>query len=451
MASTNSGSGRGFLNALTNIERHEWTAVLLSFGLVFVLMTSYSILKPLRDALAADWGNAGLALTWTANFGASLLAVAAYGSALTHVRFRAMVPGVYVFFALTFIGLFVLRNQLPDPVLVNKAFYIWVSVFSLLNLSVFWSFMTDIFNREQARRLFGVIAAGTTVGAIVGPSITAAFVDSLGADGLLLTAAALLFVPVGIIPWLLRLKEGRLGNEAVSADVNEPTTLGKNWYDGFSALFKDTYLLGIAGFILLYVTINTFVYFELQDLTREYSLEFRAKVWAIIEIATNTLTLVTAALITGRIVQKFGMTTALAVMPCVVAIGVMSLVVAPGLLVMAMFQIGRRVGNYAITRPSREMLYTVLDRDARFKTKPVIDVVVYRGGDVATSWIFTLLVATTGFGLTGIAVVIGGIAAAWGAVAVWLGRRYSKRAVAGADAGIVPGAGPANGGRDGVT
>ena len=417
--------------------------MLLSFVLVFVLMTSYSILKPLRDALAADWGNAGLALTWTANFGASLVAVAVYGSALTHIRFRAMVPGVYVFFALTFLGLFVLRNQLADPVLVNKAFYIWVSVFSLLNLSVFWSFMTDIFNREQARRLFGVIAAGTTVGAIVGPLITASFVDSLGADGLLLTAAALLFLPVGLIPWLLALKEAQLGNDEVSADVNEPTTLGKNWYDGFSTLFKDPYLIGIAGFILLYVTINTFVYFELQDLTREYSLEFRAKVWALIEIATNTLTLVTAALITGRIVQKFGMTTALAVMPCVVAIGVLSLVVAPGLLVMALFQIGRRVGNYAITRPSREMLYTVLDRDARFKTKPVIDVVVYRGGDVATSWIFTLLVATTGFGLTGIAVVIGGIAAAWGAVAIWLGRRYTARA----DPGVVP-ASPANGGSD---
>jgi AAA family ATP:ADP antiporter len=422
------GQATGALARFTKIERNEVTAVLLSFLLVFVLMTSYSILKPLRDALAADWGNVGLSLTWTVNFGLSLVAVAAYGIALTYVRFRVMVPAVYVFFALTFLALYVFRTQVPDPTLVNKGFYVWVSVFSLFNLSVFWSFMTDLYNNEQARRLFGMIAAGTTVGAIAGPVITATLVDRLGANGLLLLSAALLMVPVFLIPVLRRLKVSALKNAESSADLSPQQAVGTNSFAGFSVLFSDRYLLAICAFILFYVTINTFVYFELQDLTRQYSLEFRAKIWSIIEITTNVLTLITAALITSRIVIRLGMQTALALMPVLVALGILALVAAPVLIVLAVFQVGRRVGNYAITRPSREMLFTVLDREARFKAKPVIDVVIYRGGDVMTAWLFTLLADKAGLGLTGIAMVIGGIAAAWTMVAVWLGRAYRLRA-----------------------
>lgn len=422
------GQATGALARFTKIERNEVTAVLLSFLLVFVLMTSYSILKPLRDALAADWGNVGLSLTWTVNFGLSLIAVAAYGVALTYVRFRVMVPAVYVFFALTFLALYVFRTQVPDPTLVNKGFYVWVSVFSLFNLSVFWSFMTDLYNNEQARRLFGMIAAGTTVGAIAGPVITATLVDRLGANGLLLLSAALLTVPVFLIPVLRRLKVAALKNAESSADLSPQQAVGTNPFAGFSVLFADRYLLAICAFILFYVTINTFVYFELQDLTRQYSLEFRAKIWSVIEITTNVLTLVTAALITSRIVIRLGMQTALALMPVLVALGILALVAAPVLIVLAVFQVGRRVGNYAITRPSREMLFTVLDREARFKAKPVIDVVIYRGGDVMTAWLFTLLADKAGLGLTGIAMVIGGIAAAWAMIAVWLGRAYRLRA-----------------------
>lgn len=416
-----------FARSVTNIERNEWAAVLLSFALVLVLMTSYSILKPVRDSLGGDWGNVGLSITWTINFGLSLFAVALYGIALTYVRFRIMVPSVYVFFALTFLALYVIRTEVPDPTLANKGFYIWVSVFSLFNLSVFWSFMTDVFNKAQARRLFGVIAAGTTVGAILGPTITASLFDDLGVNGLLLVSAALLVVPVIVIPVLRRLKVTQLHNEDLQADLSSQGALGTNPFSGFSILFTDRYLLWICAFILFYVTINTFVYFELQNLTSEYSLEFRAKVWSWIEITTNSLTLITAVLITSRIVTKLGMPTALAMMPGLVALGIVALVASPVLLVLGIFQIGRRVGNYAITRPSREMLFTVLDRETRFKAKPVIDVVIYRGGDVLTAWLFTLLANKLGFGLSGMAVVIGGIALVWMFVAIRLGREYQNR------------------------
>lgn len=424
MGETRSSS---LLAAIAKIERNEIAAVVLSFGLVLVLMTSYSILKPIRDALAPDWGNVGLAVTWTINFGLSLCAVALYGAMLTYVRFRTMVPGIYVFFALTFLALFVMRSSDLDLSIVNKGFYVWVSVFSLFNLSVFWSFMTDTYNKEQARRLFGVIAAGTSVGAILGPTITASLIDNLGADGLLLTSASLLGVPVIVIPVLRRLKVSQLRNEDHRVEPGAGQSLGTNPFSGFSVLGSDRYLLWICAFILLYVTINTFVYFELQNLTREYSLEFRAKVWSWIEIATNVLTLVTAALVTSRIVIRFGIQTALALVPGMVALGVLALVAAPALIVLAVFQIVRRVGNYAITRPSREMLFTVLDREIRFKAKPVIDVVVYRAGDVLTAWVFTLLADGLGWGLVGIAIVISGIAATWVLVAIRLGRGYRDR------------------------
>jgi len=428
MAAPSPGHPLGrFLNAVTNVERNEWAAVLVSFLLVLVLMTAYSILKPVRDALGADWGNVGLSITWTINFGLSLFAVALYGVALTYVRFRVMVPGIYVIFGLTFLALYVVRTQVPDPTLVNKGFYIWVSVFSLFNLSVFWSFMTDVFNKSQARRVFGVIAAGTTVGAIIGPVVTASLVDKVGANGLLLISAGLLAVPIILIPILRRLKVTHLQNEELQADPGSQQALGTNPFSGFSILFSDRYLLWICAFILFYVTINTFVYFELQDLTREYSLEFRAKIWSWIEISTNVLTLITAALITSRIVIKLGMQTALAMVPGLVGLGIIALVAAPVLLVLAIFQVGRRVGNYAITRPSREMLFTVLDRETRFKSKPIIDVVLYRGGDVLTAWLFTLLADKLGLGLAGIGLVIGGIAIVWVLVAIRLGREYQQR------------------------
>lgn len=412
------------LKAVTRIERHELSAVLVSFLFVFVLMTAYSILKPVRDGLAGDWGDVGLATTWTANFVLSLVAVSVYGAALSYVRFRAVVPGVYAFFALTFLGLFFATTRVADATLINKVFYVWVSVFSLFHLSVFWSFMADLFDRSQATRLFGIIAAGTSAGALAGPTITALLVDVIGAKSLILVSAGLLLVPIPVILLLERLRVTRLHTSESHADLSRQIAIGRNPFAGFSILFSNRYLLLIGVFILLYVTINTFVYFELQNLTGAYGLDTRTKIWAWIEIGTNLLTLFTAVFVTSRIVDRFGMRTALGLMPALVAIGVLVLVAAPTLIVLAAFQVLRRVGNYAVTRPSREMLFTAVNREARFKAKPVIDIVIYRGGDMLTAWLFTLLSTGLGLGLSGVAVVVSGIGAAWTFVAITLGRSF---------------------------
>ncbi|MEE8427028.1 MAG: MFS transporter [Woeseiaceae bacterium] len=416
------------IKAVAQIEPNELRATLLSFAFVLVLMTAYSILKPVRDGLAADWGTVGLSVTWTITFFASVIAVSIYNAVLSVARFRAIVPGVYVFFALTFLCLYIVSERVADPVWINKGFYVWVSVFSLFHLSVFWSFMADLFNKLQAPRLFGFIAAGASVGSIAGPTVTLFLVDVIGSNALLLVSAALLLVPVGINLKLERLRYSQLHNELPPPESSELQGIGRNPFAGFEILFSSKYLLTIGAFIVLYASISTFVYFEIQDLTREFDISTRTKIWALIDWVTNTLTLLTAAFVTSRIVTKLGMPTALALMPGLIVVGILAVVAAPVLLVLATFQVARRVGNYAITRPSREMLYTLVDRETRFKTKPVIDIAIYRGGDMITAWLFTFLAKGLGLGLAGIAVVISGIAAVWTVVALRLGRSYERRA-----------------------
>jgi AAA family ATP:ADP antiporter len=417
-----------FATIATRIKPHELSATLLSFFFVFVLMTAYSILKPVRDALGADWGAVGLSVAWTANFVLSVVAVSVYGLALSRLNFRAVVPGVYAFFAATFLVLYVVTASVAEPVLFNKIFYVWVSVFSLFHLSVFWSFMSDLFNKSQAPRLFGFIAAGTSVGAIVGPLMTALLVDAIGTNALMLVSATLLLIPIPVILLLERLRATDLRDDQGQSERSPQRIIGRNPFAGFAILFTSRFLVTIGAFILLYVTINTFVYFELQDLTREYGINTRTKIWSWIDLATNGLTLFTAAFITSRIVTKLGMQTALSLMPGLIMVGVLALVAAPTLIVLAFFQVLRRVGNYAITRPSREMLFTLVDRETRFKAKPVIDIVLYRGGDMLTAWMFTLLAQGLGLSLAGIAVVISGIAAIWTIVALHLGRAYERMA-----------------------
>jgi AAA family ATP:ADP antiporter len=429
-----------FLKATFRIESHEIAATLLSFLFVLILMTAYSILKPVRDALGGDFGDVGLAVTWTANFVLSVIAVSVYGGALSALNFRVVVPGVYLFFSLTFIALYVVTGNVAEPLLFNKIFYVWVSVFSLFHLSVFWSFMADLFSRNQASRLFGFIAAGTSVGAIAGPALTLLLTDRIGNNGLMLVSAAMLVLPIPIILVLERLRPQTSGDDESGHAANARGVLGRNPLSGFSSFFSSRYLLMIGLFILLYVTINTFVYFELQNLTSEFGIDTRTKIWGTIDLITNTLTLFTAMFVTSRIVTRLGMPVALGLMPALVTVGVLALVAAPTLLALAVFQVLRRVGNYAVTRPSREMLFTIVDREARFKAKPVIDIVLYRGGDMLTAWLFASLSTGLGFGVPAIAVVIAIIGAIWTVVAIALGRRFDAHAPDPSPGDIVPAA-----------
>lgn len=415
------------VKATARVEPHELKATLVSFLFVFLLMTAYFILRPVRDSLSSNWSDEQLSWLWTSTFGFSILAVSIYGGAISRLRFKTIVPAVYSFFALTFVAFYIASRALGENDLVNRAYYVWLSVFSLFHLSVFWSFMSGLYNREQAKRLFAIIALGATAGAIVGPSIPTFFADDIGKLNLLLIAAVLLLVPVPLIGVLERLRVTDLGNTHVQADLSREERLGSNPFSGFATFAKNPYLLAIGVFIVFYVIMNTFIYFELRKMLGDFDDDTRTRIWAGIDLAVNSLAALTALFATGRIATRLGMPSTLALVPLLMVGGWLVVAASPILGVLVGLQIARRAGNYAITRPGREMLFTIVDADTRFKAKPVIDIVVYRGGDVATAWLYTGLTTMLGLGLAGVALVSALVCAAWAAAGIFLGRAYEHK------------------------
>jgi AAA family ATP:ADP antiporter len=414
-----------FLKLVAKIEAQEVKAVASSFLFVVVLMSAYYILRPVRDAMASDWTDAEVSWLWTLNFFISTAVVAVYGMAVSRFRFRYLVPAMYGIFALTFVIFYVLAYTSADRTLIDKSFYVWVSVFSLFHISVFWSFMSDLFNKEQAGRLFSIIAAGASVGGLIGPSIPSFFSASMGTDNLMLLASVMLLIPIPIIFYLQSLKSTELHNQDLElTPPSEP--IGGNYFAGFKMFFSNPYLLAIGLFIFLYTGISSFVYFELKNLLSELSRVERTAIWAQMDLAVNTLSIATGLFATSRIVGKFGMPVTIALVPILICVGLLVLAISPFLGAVIGLQIIRRAGNYAVTRPAREMLFTRVDRETRFKAKPVIDIVAYRGGDMLMAWLFTGLTQGLGLGLAAVAIVGAGIAALWSIVGIYLGRWFEQ-------------------------
>jgi AAA family ATP:ADP antiporter len=413
-----------FFKAASKVEPNEIKAVFLSFSFAFTLMASYYILRPIRDALSSNWSDAELSTLFTATFVFSFIAVTLYGAACSRIKIGRLVPGVYGFFALSFFAFYLVIQSSLGVSILSKVFYIWVSIFSLFHVSVFWSFMADIFNREQARRLFGFIASGSSIGALIGPLVALALVGSVGKGNLLLISTALLLVPMLIIGWLERLKHSELYNQELNAEQDYHQTLGSNPLAGFMLFVKNPYLLGIGVFILLYTAISTFVYFELKNLMAGLDESTRTQIWAGMDLAVNVLTIGTAMFCTSRLATRFGLAVTLALVPVIIAVGLLVVAMAPMIWIVVTLQIVRRAGNYGITRPGREMLFTAVDRESRFKAKSVIDIVVYRGGDMITAWAFTGLTQGLGLGLGAVAFVGVFIAGVWAVVGRSLGRTY---------------------------
>ena len=414
-----------FFQILSKIKEREIKAVIFSFLFVVVLMTAYYILRPVRDAMASDWTDAEVSLLWTLNFFISAGIVALYGVAVSKFRFRLLVPIMYGIFAFSFVIFYFLGSISEDRILIDKAFYVWVSVFSLFHISIFWSFMSEIFTKEQSGRLFGIIAAGASIGGLIGPSITALFSVSLGIDSLMLIGSMMLLIPIPIIFYLQLIKTTDLNNGTSDLpQTNQP--IGGNPIAGFKMLFSNPYLILIALFIFLYTGISSFVYFELKNLLSDLSRPERSMIWAQMDLAVNVLSISMGLFVTGRIVSRFGMPVTIALVPVIVCIGLLVLAISPLLGVVMILQIVRRAGNYGVTRPAREMLFTLVDRETRFKAKPVIDIVAYRGSDMLMAWLFTGLTQGLGLGLAAVAAIGAGIAALWSLVGIYLGRWFER-------------------------
>ena len=416
---------KNFLKKISMIKEREIKAVVFSFLFVVVLMSAYYILRPVRDAMASDWTDAEVSLLWTLNFIISTTIVAFYGIMVSKFRFRLLVPAMYGTFACSFIIFYFLGSVFEDRTFIDKSFYVWVSVFSLFHISVFWSFMSELFSKEQSGRLFGVIAVGASVGGLIGPSVTAFFSLSLGTDNLMLIASMMLLIPIPIIFYLQSLKISESNREEYSQTASN-RSIGGNPLAGFKLFFSNPYLLSIGVFIFLYTGISSFVYFELKNLLSDLSRPERSVIWAQMDLAVNILAILTGLFATGRIVSRFGMPLTIALVPVMICIGLLVLAISPLLGVVVILQIIRRAGNYAITRPAREMLFTQVDQESRFKAKPVIDIVAYRGSDMLMAWLFTGLTQGLGLGLGTVAAVGACMAAFWSFIGIYLGKWFER-------------------------
>ena len=420
----NSGFILRLLNKATKIEANEVKAVLVSFSFIFTILASYYIIRPVRDAMASDWTDVELSTIWTLTFLISFLVVSIYGYVCSKVKFKNLVPGVYGFFAATFYLLYFFTNAFPDLNLINQMFYVWVSVFSLLNISVFWSFMADTYKQEQSRRLFGFIASGSSLGAIFGPAVSFFLAEKVGSNELILISATMLLVPIFIVLYLQKIKETELANTS-AAEYNEQA-IGSGILAGFKEFALKPILLGIGLFIFIYTGISTFVYFEIKNILIDVDPDSRTQIWAGIDLAVNVLAVITGMFGTSRLATKFGLKITLPLVPIIIAGLLFLLALSPILWAVVGLQIIRRAGEYSITKPAREMLFTLVDRESRFKAKSVIDVVIYRGGDIFWAWSFTGLTQVMGLGLGGIAIVGGFIATLWSYVALRLGRTFDE-------------------------
>lgn len=410
----------------TTIKDNEIKSVYLSFAFVFLLMGAYYILRPVRDAMASDWTDAEVSFLWTLNFFISTALVALLGVAFSKVQLKKLLPGVYAIFATSFVFFYIAVRFSQDIELVNKTFYLWVSVFALFHVSVFWSFMADTYNKEQAGRLFAVIATGASLGAIAGPLVSGIFANKLGVENLMLIAAGILVLPIPIMLRLSVLKNTDLDNAELLVDATS-FRIGGNPLSGFKEFFSNPYLFGIGIFIILYTGIGSFVYLEQKNLLETYDMETRTTIYAFRDVILNTLTYVLAFFVTGRLVSKLGMRVTLAIVPVLIILGMLVLALSPLLIVAVGLHIVSKAGNYGVTRPAREMLFTQVSRADRFKTKPVIDIVAYRGGDVIMGWFFAGLTQGLGLGLAAVAAVGAVIAGAWAVVGYFLGRSFERK------------------------
>ncbi len=404
-------------------------ATSLSFLFVFVLMAAYYILRPVRDAMASDWSDVQVSWLWTINFFASTALVAIYGWIVSRIQLRLVVPAVYTFFSLSFFAFYFSLWSGVTADWVDKAFYVWVSVFALFHVSVFWSFMAETFSQNQAARLFSVIAAGASLGAIIGPLLSAALVQVLKPQSMMLVCATMILIPLPISAKLYVLRNTALENNNLSP-VNPESTIGGNPLHGFAEFVTNPYLLGIGMFIILYTGIGSFVYLEQKNLLATYSRADRATIYGIRDAVTNTITFALAFFVTGRLVPRLGMSVALVIVPTLIFLGMLILAVSPVLTIALALWIARSAGNYGLVRPCREMLFTSVDRESRFKTKPVIDIVAYRGGDVIMAWFFSGLTQGLGLGMGGVGLVGAGLAVLWGFVGYLLGRNFRDRSIA---------------------
>jgi len=413
------------LSRSANIEPNEMPAVIAAFILFFFIFAGYFAVRPVRETAGTILGRERVAHLFLVTWVTSIAIVPIYGWLVARVRRSVLLPFIYGFIAvaLALVGL-VLKSD-PENVHSMQFFYVMISVLNLFMVSVFWSFLLELFNKEQAKRLFGAIAAGGTAGALVGPALTTLFVKQIGNTGVLFMGASMFVITILCQRTLINIWRGSGAGTAGAGGSDRP--LGGNPFAGFTALLKSPYLLGISCFIVLLATATTFLYFEQLRIVSDtfHDKETRTRVFSIIDTVVQTLTVVFQLFLTGRIAQRLGVIALVTFVPVLMVAGFIGLALTGTFAVLVTVMILRRVGEYAFIRPGREMLFSTVDNETRYKVKNLIDVTIYRGGDAISSQVQDAL-GNAGWAPAFIALLGAVLAALWALVGVFLGRMYHK-------------------------
>jgi ATP:ADP antiporter, AAA family len=412
-----------FLSRIIDVRPSEVPALAWSWLYIFSLLSSYYIMRPIRDQMGVAGGVNNLQWLFTGTLIGMLVLNLPFSWLVKTFPREKFIAISYRFFAANIL-LFALALYAATPeqtIWVGRIFFIWTSIFNLFVVSIFWQMIVDVFTSEQGKRLFGFIAAGATLGAISGSAFTVSTVEHMAPGYLMVGAAIMLELAVFCVRRLSRLSESL--SERPHVEPEAP--IGGTLLGGFRDALSSGYLLNVSLFLLLYAVTSTFLYFQ-QAAVVSHSFANRAaqtQFFASVDLGVNVLTLGVQLFLTGRILKRFGVGTTLSILPFFSVIGFGAVALVPTLASVIGFQLIRRAGNFAIARPTREVLFTVLPREDRYKAKSFIDTAVYRFGDQLGAWSFALLSTTLGLGLTQVSVVAAAVSGCWLANSWWLGRR----------------------------
>lgn len=397
------------------------TALLWSFLYFFFVLTSYYILRSIRDEKGIAGGVGALPWLFSATFAVTLLVVPMWAALVARVPRRRLLPIVYHFFAANLVVFYVVLRIPGAELAAGRAFYVWTSVFNLMAVTVFWSFMVDVWSREQGARLFGFISAGGSLGAVVGPLLTSTLVGAIEPARLLLLSAVML---EGACLCLARI---RLAPAASGPAVSAEAAVGGTILSGLKPVFTSPYLFGIALYVLLLTFSGTFGYFLNANLvaTALAGSVARTSFFARVDLYSNLLSLAIQALGTAAVMVRTGVGVALVALPLLCVAGFLMLGASPTLALLAVFFVARRGIEYALARPARDVLFTVVDREQKYKAKAFIDAGVYRSGDLLGAWAFTGL-GGLGLGLPGRSLVAAAMCGVWTVVAIFVARRHDR-------------------------
>ena len=420
------------LRRIIEVEPEEIRALAWSWLYFFSVLSAYYVIRPIRDEMGVAGGVSNLPWLFTGTLVGMMLAnppFAALVARLPRVRFVAL---AYRFFAANLVLFFLLLQVTAGAqnIWVGRVFYIWSAVFNLFVVSVFWSFMTDVFTRRQGLRLFGFVSAGGTLGGIAGSALTATLAEQIGPAYLLLVSVTLLEVAVFSVGRLSRLSESLRTKRGLPDEHDQEAVIGGGIWSGISHACSSGYLLNIIVYMLLFTVLSTFLYFQQASLVEQTMTDRAARTafFARVDLLVNALTLGAQIFLTGRVLRRLGVALTLTVIPAMSAIGFLSLGMLPILAAVVVFQALRRAGNYAIAQPARQVLFTVLSREDRYKAKNFIDTFVYRAGDQVGAWSYALM-GVFSLGVAGTAFVAVPISIVWLLNGLWLGRKQERLAL----------------------